>query len=280
MKEIRQDGNPGEGGLVRVLGAGRGDLVALVGGGGKTTCLFRLAGELHAAGISVAATTTTKIMAPTDQPGARLHCGASYASLRQALATSPGPVPVLGREVLPNGKLAGIDPGWCDRLLGDGAVETLVVEADGARRKPLKSPGSREPVVPSGTTLFVVLVGLSCLGRPLDEGEVFRAERISAVTGQAAGTPITPETVARLLLAGEGLLRGRPPGARAVAFLNQADLPGARAAGEAVARRLVAGANPFDRVVLGSLRAAEPALGIWDRARRTTPAAPPAAPQR
>ncbi len=266
MSEVRHSTNPGGRSLRELIGVGKGDLVSLVGGGGKTTCLFRLAGELAAAGIAVAATTTTKIMAPTNQAGVRLICGDSYAALCLALGSPTGRVPVLGRGVLPNGKLEGIDPEWCDRLLGDGAVETLLVEADGARRKPLKAPGSREPVVPDRTTVFVALVGLSCIGKPLDDSEAFRAERIAAVAGQALGTPITVETVARLLLSEDGLLRGRPPAARTVAFLNQADIPGARVAGEAVAGRIVTGATPFDRVILGSLQDAQPALGIWERA--------------
>ena len=266
MSEVRHITKSVGGGLREIVGVGKGDLVSLVGGGGKTTFLFRLAGELAAAGVAVAATTTTKIMAPTDQAGVRLICGDSYQALCRALESPSCGVPVLGRGVLPNGKLEGIAPEWCDRLLGNGAVEALLVEADGARRKPLKAPGNREPVVPDGTTVFVVLVGLSCIGKPLDDSEAFRAERIAAVTGQALGTPITVETVARLLLSEDGLLRGRPPTARTVAFLNQADLPGARVAGEAVAGRIVSGATPFDRVILGSLREADPALRIWGRA--------------
>ncbi|MDF1551997.1 MAG: selenium cofactor biosynthesis protein YqeC [Deferrisomatales bacterium] len=265
MSEYRHSTDPGGEGLRELLGVGKGDLVSLVGGGGKTTCLFRLAGELAAAGVAVAATTTTKIMAPTDQVGVRLICGGSYEALCRALEPPPGPVPVLGLGVMPNGKLEGIAPQWCDRLLGDGAVEALLVEADGARRKPLKAPGSREPVVPDGTTVFVVLVGLSCMGRTLDDSEVFRADRVAAVAGQPLGTPITAETVARLLLSEDGLLRGRPGVAKTVVFLNQADLPGARAAGEAVARKIIAGPTPFDRVILGSLQAAAPALELWYR---------------
>ena len=39
----------------------RGDVVTLVGGGGKTTLMFRLAEELTAAGMTVVTTMTTKI---------------------------------------------------------------------------------------------------------------------------------------------------------------------------------------------------------------------------
>ena len=38
-----------------------GDVVTLIGGGGKTTVMFRLAEELTAAGLTVISTMTTKI---------------------------------------------------------------------------------------------------------------------------------------------------------------------------------------------------------------------------
>ena len=47
--------------LAGALRVGRGDVVAFVGGGGKTTSMFRLAAELSAAGLRVVTTTTTHI---------------------------------------------------------------------------------------------------------------------------------------------------------------------------------------------------------------------------
>ena len=43
----------------------RGGIVSIVGAGGKTTLMFRLAHELAKAGQSVLTTTTTKIFRPT-----------------------------------------------------------------------------------------------------------------------------------------------------------------------------------------------------------------------
>jgi len=47
--------------LKQALRIGHGDVVSFVGGGGKTTSMFRLAGELSAAGLRVLTTSTTHI---------------------------------------------------------------------------------------------------------------------------------------------------------------------------------------------------------------------------
>src|SRR5512139_2166707 len=47
--------------LARALRVERRSVVSFVGGGGKTTSMFRLAGELSAAGFRVVTTTTTHI---------------------------------------------------------------------------------------------------------------------------------------------------------------------------------------------------------------------------
>ena len=47
--------------LAKALRVDRGAVVSFVGGGGKTTSMFRLARELSAAGLRVVATTSTHI---------------------------------------------------------------------------------------------------------------------------------------------------------------------------------------------------------------------------
>ncbi|GAB4264149.1 MAG: selenium cofactor biosynthesis protein YqeC [Deferrisomatales bacterium] len=244
--------------LTRALAVGRGDLVSLVGGGGKTTLMYRLVAELRAGGLCAAAATTTKIQVP-DPGAARLVCAARYEAAAEALS-APGDrrTPVLGREVLGGGKVDGVPPEWCDRLVGEGRVDALVVEADGAGRRPVKAPEAWEPVVPAGTTVFVAVVGLSALGRAVDGDRVFRPERVREVTGLGPGAPLDPEALARLLASPGGLAKGCPDGARAVAFLNQADLPGAEDGARRVARLLLDRESLFERVVVGSLEGAAP----------------------
>ena len=140
-----------------------------------------------------------------------------------------------GREP---GKLKGIHPSWIPVLrLGWDAV---LVEADGARRLPVKAPGPGEPVLPPDAGLVVVgVVGLDCLGRPMDERTVHRPERFAAVTGCRPGAAIGWEHLAALALHPEGLFKGAGP--RRLLLLNKFD---GAAGTPAEAARSAAGSRP------------------------------------
>jgi probable selenium-dependent hydroxylase accessory protein YqeC len=247
--------------LTEALQVGSGDLVSLVGGGGKTSLLYRLAAELRAGGLRAAAATTTKIGPPLPEEGSLL-CAERYETLRERLRSETG-LPVLGSELLASGKVHGIPPDWCGRLLEEGVLDALVVEADGAARKPLKAPEAWEPVVPDATTVFVAVVGLSCLGAPLEEATVFRASRVSEVTGVPLGERVSTPVVAELLRAPAGLLKGRPEPARAVALLNQADGPSELASALEIASLVLLAPSPYERVLAAALRQREPVKGLW-----------------
>ena len=54
--------------LARAIGVKAGDIISFTGGGGKTSSMYHLAGELHRSGMSVIITTTTHIFPPEKEP--------------------------------------------------------------------------------------------------------------------------------------------------------------------------------------------------------------------
>jgi probable selenium-dependent hydroxylase accessory protein YqeC len=245
--------------------------VSLVGAGGKTSLMYRLVAELRASGVGAVAATTTRIAPPAPGEPALL-CAETWEELARRLG--PCPWAVVARRRLPADKVEGVPPDWCDRIRREGLAGALVVEADGSARKPVKAPESWEPVVPPSSTLFVAVVGLSCVGESLDGDHAHRPERISAVTGVPPGARLTPDSLARLLASEEGLLRGRPLHARAAAFLNQADVPGGTAAGREIAGLLLGEGRSYERVVVGSLREASAPLEVFVAEAAPPPRAP------
>lgn len=255
--------------LRSALAVGAGDLVSLVGGGGKTTTLYRLTDDLTRGGLKAAAATTTKIAAPGPEDRALLLCEPQWDDLVRRLEGwnwAGGHPPVLGAGLLSATKVEGIPPQWCDRLVGERVVDVLVVEADGAARKAVKAPESWEPVVPAATTLFVAVVGLSCVGLPLCADVAFRPDKIAAVTGCAPGAPLTPAVLASLLSTPEGLLKGRTDAMRATALLNQADLPGAWEQGRLLASLLCETTDAYHRVLVACLQRDDAEIEIWEPA--------------
>ncbi len=249
------------------------DIVALTGGGGKTTLMFRLADELVAAGRSVVTTMTTHIFVGqmARAPGRLVLSGegALLAQLPAALAEHHH-VLIAGATIVEQDKVAGIPPDLIARVAALHAVDVVIVEADGSRRLPFKAPAAHEPVVPPAATLVVPVVGLSVIGRPLTPVHVHRPEIVAALTGAAVGDAVTPEMVAAVLSHPEGGAKGVPPSARLVPFLNQADDEPRREVAREIARRLLShphadGHPSIDSVVVGAARTDVPAHEVWGR---------------
>ena len=178
--------------LTAALGLGGRELVALVGGGGKTSALRLLAGELAASGARVGVTTTTAMF--LREHGRRRTGGAwapaagsSTDGLRKALAK--GRTVAVARSAVEGGKVAGLSPAAVDELWAAGLVDHLIVEADGSRGKSLKAFGPHEPQVPDATTTIVQVAGLDAIGAPLTDEHVHRAETLATAAGGAASAP-------------------------------------------------------------------------------------------
>jgi probable selenium-dependent hydroxylase accessory protein YqeC len=238
-------------GLLAPLRIGPGDVVAVAGAGGKTTLVYRLAAEARAKGLRVLVTTTTHmgtLPEATTGPVFVEADGNPQPGLEQALSQW-GIVTLLGRRVRPD-KLEGVTPERVDELARH--ADLVLVEADGARGRSLKSPADHEPVVPGSTTLMLVLAALDVLGQPLADGHVHRVDRVAAAARRAPGSPVDEDVIVSALADPSGYPSRVPPGARAAVFLNKAEGEAALAAAARIARRLV---PPYHFVVAGSARA-------------------------
>lgn len=243
-------------------------MVSLVGSGGKTSLMFRLAAELAAGGDSVLTTTTTRIRRPREEQSRCLIVSGRVAEVLARAEALPGAerhlTAAAGVDADPQ-KLIGFAPGDVDRLAAAGVFRWVIVEADGARGLPLKAPAAHEPVIPQSTGWLVAVVGLSGLGRPLTGERVFRPEAFARLSGLAPGAPIDAAAVAAVLAHPEGVMQGAPGGCRRVAFLNQADTPGHVACALRIAEALRQGPRGgLERVVCGRLEAGPPVAAVRD----------------
>jgi molybdenum cofactor cytidylyltransferase len=240
--------------LVDALDLAEDDVVALVGGGGKTSAMFRLAREACAAGREVITTTTTRIFA-AQIALAPAHLRAAEVTRERVSAalTAHRHVLVVGDADTDDGKAEGVSVELFRRLRDWFPRACLVNEADGSRMRPFKAPAAHEPVIPPETTLVVPVVGADVFGQPLDAEHVHRPELVSALSGAPLGEKITPEIVARVLAHPDGGCKAVPPGARVIVLINKVDsLPDRTPARETAARLLAESA--VRAVVLTELR--------------------------
>ena len=171
-------------GFAEALGVGRG-VTSVIGSGGKTSLLAALARELPG---TVVLTTTTHILPFAGVP---LVTTKDVADVRAALAESH--VVCVGSQTEKNGKLVTPELG-IDTLAS--LADHVLVEADGARRLPLKAHAAWEPVVPACSDRTVLVLGASGLDRPVRE-TVHRPELFCELAGCAPEDLATPALVAR-----------------------------------------------------------------------------------
>jgi probable selenium-dependent hydroxylase accessory protein YqeC len=237
--------------ILDALRVGRGDVVAVAGAGGKTTLVYQLAREAGSRGLRVLVTTTTHmgtLPRETTGPVFVLSEGEPAAELAGALA-SEGRATLFGRRVRED-KLEGVAPPDVDRLAT--LADLTLVEADGARQRSLKTPAPHEPVIPSSTTLFVVVAALDVLGQPLSDERVHRLERVLAASGRRLGEPVRVDDVAATLRDAVGYPARLRQGMRSAVFLNKSESEDAWESAALLAPRLQ---PPYGMVVAGSARA-------------------------
>lgn len=257
--------------LITAFNLKPGELVAFVGGGGKTTTMFRLAEELVAGGGRVVTTTTTRIFAAqvalapvhVEVDGAELTTAARDA-LNGALERG-GHVLVTGPVDHETGKALGVPPHLVEAFLRLPGSPTVLIEADGSRMRPFKAPAEHEPVIPTGATLVVPVVGADVFGETLGPERVHRPELVAALSGWTDGNPVTPELVARVLSHLEGGLKAVPPGARVIPLINKVETEHDLAAARETAARLLASAH-IEAVAIGAVGSpAPPVQEVWGR---------------
>jgi probable selenium-dependent hydroxylase accessory protein YqeC len=233
--------------------------VHLIGGGGKTTLMFAAAQALAAEGRSVLTTTTTRIL---HREAAQSECvvvgsdaaflverlRVAFASHRHVTAVAPGPGG--GRKV------GGLPVAVLDALVDARIADHVLVEADGAAGRPLKAHAKHEPVVSARADLVIAVIGVDCLGAPMDDAHVHRAALLRERLGRPAGALVTAEDVAAIVLRRDGYLARVARDAEVIVFVNQAATPEAlaeaRRLGDAVRR--ADSEHRVARIVVGDVR--------------------------
>lgn len=246
------------------------EVVALVGGGGKTTLLFALGEELSRPGERVLLTTTTRIWAPPPSGSFSRVCSADLREIIKLVSEDRGRAPcvLIAREKERTGKLRGVSPDWVEELARLPGVSRVIVEADGAAGRPLKAPREGEPVFPRNTSLVIPVVGIDALGAPLDEDHVFRSPLAARLLGVEIGTEVTPAMAADLLAEAAGK---RPSLSRVIPFINKLDIPGTLDRARELARILLSHESlRAEKIVLGHAALLPRVSGILPR----TPVSP------
>lgn len=240
-----------------------GEVISLVGGGGKTTLMFALAQELVSDDACVITTTTTKIFEPSQSQTQCLILETGEDRMIEVLIRKMDDYKhiTLAKRKLSSGKLEGVSADLVRRLAGIDRVSCIIVEADGANRRSLKAPNTTEPVIPSNTSLLIPVVGIDAARCRLNEENVFRSQIVSELTGLPPDSIVSTGTIAFLITDHRGIIKGSPDSVRIVPFINKVDTDRGLIMSTDLAYRILAKKHPQIRqVLLGQAQSAEPVI--------------------
>lgn len=189
-------------------------MIALCGSGGKTSLMTALAAWYVEEGIPLILSTTTRTeplaeipVADVGDPDGLIRCG-------------DAPVFFLRSGQGEQDKWMGIPPRDVDRLGDDYPERLVLVETDGAGKRPLKLYRENEPVWPARTSLALVVMGLDALEEKAED-VVFRLGRPDCTpqTELQAETRLTWDHYVELLAGPGGYLDQVPAGVPLVLVL-------------------------------------------------------------
>lgn len=187
-------------------------VISFVGAGGKSTSMDTLAKELKMEGKKVLVTTTTVLFQPQHRDNDKFILG----KLPQGYTPLNGSITLLGKS-MDNSKIRGISTEHVKEIHRGEIFDIILVEADGARMKPLKAPANHEPVVPNFSTITIGVIGLDSIGMPLDDNHVHRPEILASILNVELPHIVNENDIINLVVHKEGIFK-RANGKRIILF--------------------------------------------------------------
>ena len=166
-------------------------VIAIVGAGGKTTLVHKLAKEYMDKGLKVLVTTTTHMYKEKNT-----LADASVDEMVDCLNRNHY---CMAGSSAGDNKIKALPEDVYNRLCSEADV--VIVEADGSKHMPLKYPEPWEPVIPFNTDKIIIVAGLHGLGMKCKDA-VHRYELAAENLDMDENTIIEPVHIEKLIRKG------------------------------------------------------------------------------
>ncbi|ELC8443181.1 putative selenium-dependent hydroxylase accessory protein YqeC [Clostridium perfringens] len=188
-----------------------GDIISVVGSGGKTTFIYNLAEELKNEKVLIS--TTTKMLCPEENQIDYFFC----LSEGDELNIKKGRTFISGEKVNQN-KVSG-DISLIKEYMS--SFDYVLLECDGSKRKPLKGWNETEPVILNETTKTIGIIPLHIVGEKITEENIHRIEIFNNIFKTKIGDEITLDVIAEIITNPKGLFKDAI--GEKILFLNRID---------------------------------------------------------
>lgn len=201
--------------ITEIFNINKGDVVSIVGSGGKTTLLFQLAKELKEE-YRVLVSTSTKIHKPTDG-----YYDYLYTNLKSYIDDKPSKangITVISKDInAEKNKLIGISDEDLNILISD--FDIILLEADGARELPLKGWKSHEPPVLKKTNKTIGIIPVNIINKRASRQFIYGFNEFNILTDKSEY--INFEAIGKICSNKGGLFKNSK--GSLYLFLNKAD---------------------------------------------------------
>ncbi|QQK07965.1 selenium cofactor biosynthesis protein YqeC [Miniphocaeibacter halophilus] len=158
--------------LKDLLNLHKGDIISIVGSGGKTTTMFKLADEL--VGNRVLLTTSTKIL---KEYGGKFITIDDISQIKESLEKNI----YLTGKCFTEYKFSGISNSDLNRV--KKYFDYIIIEADGSKTLPLKGWRDNEPVILNSSNKTLGIIPMDVYKVELGKIEIFQRELFFSLVG-------------------------------------------------------------------------------------------------
>ncbi|MBU3188880.1 putative selenium-dependent hydroxylase accessory protein YqeC [Clostridium bowmanii] len=234
--------------LSKYIGLVKKDILSIVGAGGKTTMMFKLAEELRKSN-KILVTTTTKIYLPSLDKYDFI-CTDKYDFFRYSSMNENG-IYVLGLGINDENKILGLSLKDLDELVP--YFDYILIEADGAKEKSLKAWSEFEPIIHWKTTKTIGIMDIQSLGMIINEDNIHRSKIFCEITGAKMGNTVNLKHLTELILNPLGLFKAAK--GEKILFINKVEEPDDLILAKLLIEEMnLNPKNLIDNIIIGSLK--------------------------
>lgn len=231
--------------LKNILDISKGDIVSIVGAGGKTTLMYSLAEELRYE-HRVLVTTTTKIYMPEKECYDFLNIGEN--SFNNNIANG---IYLQGKFVNEENKIIGLSDDIIEKEVP--YFDYILIEADGSKKKIIKGWNDTEPVIISKTSKTIGIINIEAIGKVINADNVHRVEQFLHITASKGNESITIEHLSSLIFHPKGLFKESK--GEKILFVNRVEGPEKTDLTYKLLSRIKEkNQNYLDKIIIGSLK--------------------------
>jgi probable selenium-dependent hydroxylase accessory protein YqeC len=190
--------------------------IAIFGGGGKTSLLYRFGKDLSAKYQKI---LLTSIVKAGPSPYYQIHFVHPNKSILN-LFDKDNPLYIM-KEKVRDDKYIGFESGELKPWLNE--IDICLFEADGARDLPLKAHHQYDPALPSYTTQAIIVIGADAINTKLSDGKIHRSSLFKEMWHINTDTLIDIKLITKVTTSKNGYLTKIHDSIEKTYFINKAD---------------------------------------------------------